>query len=80
MTRASLFLVLMTIAGLASSQETVYVSDEQRVPLRSGPSSEYRITHRGIPSGTAMVVNERSDDGTYSRITTVRGTEGWIRS
>jgi SH3 domain protein len=60
--------------------EAQYVSDEHFVPLRSGPGGEFRIVHRGIPSGTELTVQEVSDDGEYSRITTARGTEGWIRS
>ena len=83
MIRVATLLVLATISvssNYASAQEAFYVSDEQHIPLRSGPGSDYRILHRGIPSGTEMVINERSENGDYARITTARGTEGWIRS
>lgn len=71
---------LLTLTGAAQAQTTRYVSDKQYVPLRSGPGNEYRIIHRGIPSGTQMTVARTSDDGVWSEITTARGTTGWIRS
>ena len=75
-------LVLFASTGLAPlsafAQDTQYVTDQQFVPLRSGPSNQNRIVHRGIPSGTKLVVQEVQDE--YSRITTERGTEGWIRT
>ncbi|WP_279246063.1 TIGR04211 family SH3 domain-containing protein [Candidatus Litorirhabdus singularis] len=75
-------LALLAIAGMtplsALAQDTQYVTDQQFVPLRSGPSNQNRIVHRGIPSGTKLVVEEVQDE--YSRITTERGTEGWIRT
>jgi SH3 domain protein len=78
----TILLTLLCSAGLmpaaALAQDTQYVSDAQFVPLRSGPSNQNRIVHRGIPSGTKLVVHEVQDE--YSRITTERGTEGWIRT
>lgn len=82
--RAVLILIsivsLLSLAGAAQAQNTRYVSDKQYVPLRSGPGNEYRIVHRGIPSGTQMTVSRSSSDGEWSEITTARGTTGWIRS
>ena len=80
MTRIASFILLAVITTHSSAQDVFYISDQQYIPLRSGPGSEYRILHRGIPSGTEMVVNERSEDGNYARITTAGGTEGWIRN
>jgi len=60
--------------------ETVYISDELTVPLRSGPSTGHRILHAGLPSGTQMEVVGRDESAGYTQIRTVRGTEGWIRS
>ncbi len=70
----------LLLAISAQAQDIRYVSDEQLVPLRSGPGNEYRITHRGLPSGTRLTVNSTSPDGVWSQITTDRGTSGWIRS
>ncbi len=74
-------LTLLVLASLpALAQDVRYVSDKQFVPLRSGAGNEYRIVHRGIPSGTKLTVTRTSEDGEWSEITTERGTSGWIRS
>ena len=76
----SLFLLLTLTATGAAAQDARYVSDKQYIPLRSGPGGDYRIIHRGIPSGTRLTVSRESDDGTWSEITTANGTSGWMRS
>ena len=72
--------VLLVLAAFTMSAhaETVYISDTFAVPLRSGPSNSHRILHRGLPSGTELTVLERDDDSQFARVTTARGTEGWI--
>ncbi|MBE9538790.1 MAG: TIGR04211 family SH3 domain-containing protein [Proteobacteria bacterium] len=72
--------LLLLAATPAIAQDTRYVSDKQYIPLRSGPGSDYRITHRGIPSGTRLSVARTSGDGTFAEITTAKGTTGWIRT
>jgi len=72
--------LLLLAATVVSAQDIRYVSDKQYIPLRSGPGSDYRITHRGIPSGTRMTVARLSDDGLFAEITTAKGTSGWIRT
>jgi SH3 domain protein len=57
-----------------------YVSDKQFIPLRSGAGSDYRIIHRGIPSGTRLTIARTSGDGEWAEITTEKGTTGWIRT
>ena len=76
---ALLFLALL-VAPTVQAQDTRYVSDKQFVPLRSGAGNQYRIVHRGIPSGTKLRVGRTSEDGVWSEITTERGTSGWIRT
>lgn len=76
----SLLAILALSASTAYAQDVRYVSDVQYIPLRSGPGGEYRITHRGIPSGTRLVIGRRSDDGLFAEITTEKGTKGWIRT
>lgn len=73
-------LLVLVLAGFAMTArgETVYISDTFAVPLRSGPSNSHRILHRGLPSGTELTVLERDEDGQFARVTTARGTEGWI--
>ena len=75
-------ILAVAAVGLASAThaQTVYISDELTVPLRSGPSSQHRILHRGLPSGTVMEKIDEDSDAGFTQIRTQRGTEGWIRS
>ena len=73
-------LLTLLFIGAAQAQDVRYVSDKQFVPLRSGAGSDYRIVHRGIPSGTRLKVARTSSDGEWAEITTDRGTSGWIRT
>lgn len=75
------FLLLILLgAAWAQAQDLRYISDKQYIPLRSGAGNEYRITHRGLPSGTRLTVNAESDDGEWSQVTTDSGLSGWMRS
>ncbi|MEM7098133.1 MAG: TIGR04211 family SH3 domain-containing protein [Pseudomonadota bacterium] len=69
-----------TILSGFTHAETLYISDELTVPLRSGPSSQHRILHRGLPSGTVLEKVGEDVDAGFTEIRTQRGTEGWIRS
>lgn len=73
-----LFSMLMSAATLA--QDIRYISDKQYIPLRSGAGNDYRITHRGLPSGTRLTVTQLSDDGEWAEITTDGGSGGWMRA
>ena len=66
--------------GQSAVAESAWVSDQFRVPVRSGPSSQHRIVHRGIPSGTELVVLDVDDDANFTHVRTVGGTEGWLPS
>jgi SH3 domain protein len=71
--------ILLTLqAGFAAAQETRYILDTMYVPVRSGQGSQFRITHRGLPSGTRVTVRESSEESGYSYIVTDNGTEGWV--
>ena len=76
----SLALFSLLFATAVQAQDVRYVSDKQFVPLRSGAGNDYRIIHRGIPSGTRLTVARTSGDGEWAEITTDRGTTGWIRT
>jgi SH3 domain protein len=62
----------------ANAQDTQYISDMVLVPVRSGAGSDYRIVNRGLPSGTALLIYGRSDDGEWTEVETRGGTRGWI--
>jgi SH3 domain protein len=70
----------LLFAAAAQAQNVRYVSDKQFIPLRSGAGSDYRIIHRGIPSGTRLTIARTSGDGEWAEITTEKGTTGWIRT
>ncbi len=70
----------LSTQALSTHAQQRYVTDDYYVPLRSGPGIEFRVVHRGIRSGTALTVEEVSEDGEFSRIVTAGGSEGWIRS
>jgi len=73
-----LFSMLMSAATQA--QDIRYISDKQYIPLRSGAGTDYRITHRGLPSGTRLTVKQLSADGEWAEITTDGGSSGWMRA
>lgn len=78
-TLAPLILVSLSIVCQSSfAQSTAYISDLLYVPMRTGPSNEYRIINAAMKSGTKLLVLEKNDDGTWSRVRTEDGTEGWI--
>lgn len=67
------------LLGLAiqASAESVWVSDQFEVMLRTGPSTSNAID-RMLPSGTALEVLERDAEAGYARVRTAAGTEGWV--
>ena len=75
---ALLTAVLTATAPQSVAQETQYISDMVLVPVRSGPGTDYRIVNRGLPSGTALLVYDLSDDAEWTEIETRGGTRGWI--
>jgi len=68
-----LIFVPLTDAGA----ETVWVSDQFEVMLRTGPSTSNAI-ERMLSSGTLLEVIERDDEAGYARVRTAAGTEGWV--
>ena len=81
MTRfGSLITILLLMVLPPAHANTVYISDELTVPLRSGPSGQHRIVHAGIPSGTQMTIIGEDADAGFTQIRTQRGTEAWIRT
>lgn len=72
-------LLLSTLCASAMAA-TRYINDEHFVPLRSGPGGEFRIVHRGLPTGTLLSVLATSENQEFTQVTTANGTEGWIRT
>ena len=75
--------IVLLLALVASSSQlysqTIYVSDQLNVAMRSGQSNEYRII-RYLVSGTALTQVAKNEDGSYTKVRTSGGTEGWVQS
>ena len=56
-----------------------YITDELHVPMRSGQGNEFRILHRGLPSGTKLTLLQDSPDTGWAQVRTPGGEEGWVR-
>ncbi len=68
----------LILSSCFSQAETQYIDDTLFAPIRSGKSTEYRIIHKGLKSGTPVEVLETDSESGYSRIRTQGGLEGWI--
>lgn len=71
-----LLLALTTLTSYAAVEKR-YVSDKLWVQLRSGPGSDFRIL-KTLPSGEHLIFIEENDDKNYTKVTTGKGTEGWV--
>ena len=70
--------VVALLATLApASAESVWVTDQFEITLRSGPSTSNAI-ERMVSSGTQLEVLERDAESGYTRVRTQGGTEGWV--
>ena len=63
-----------------AAEDTRYISDVFYVPLHSGNSTKHRIIHRGLKTGTRLTLLETDNEAGFSRVTTSKGTEGWIQN
>ncbi len=78
MLRAASLLIVAALLAPPLRAQTVWISDEFTVPLRSGPSIGNRIVHRGLPTGTALEVLGSNSE--YTHVRTSSGLDGWINS
>ena len=60
-------LLVLLMAGQVTAQ-TRYITDINYVPMRTGPGNEYRIIHRGLRTGTALVLLEENAGNGFSRV------------
>lgn len=66
----------MLVVGVANA-ESVWVSDQFEIMLRTGPSTSNAI-ERMLGSGTQLESLETDAESGYSRVRTSGGTEGWV--
>jgi len=71
-------IVLCAIANVSLAQ-TMYVTDELVITVRTGPGTQNAII-RSLGSGASVTVLEETDDGNYVRVRTDTGEEGWALS
>lgn len=76
-TRIQAVCLLLLLPVPYAMAQSVWVSDQFEVMLRTGPSTSNAI-ERMLPSGTRLEVLERNDEAGYSRVRTAAGTEGWV--
>ncbi len=62
----------------ADAATRMWVRDWLHVPLRSGPSGNHRIVHKGLRSGSEVTVLQMDAGNSYSLVRTEGGTEGYI--
>ena len=71
------FGLLIILPATQVVAESMWVSDQFEVMLRTGPSTSNAI-ERVLRSGTALELVERDDDAGYALVRTAAGTEGWV--
>lgn len=69
--------VVLVPQATAQEGETRYISDILLVPLRTGPSLEYRVVNAGLRSGTEVTLLESDEEAQWSRIQS-GSQEGWL--
>jgi SH3 domain protein len=77
MKKISRFSALIVLIGGLANAESVWVSDQFEITLRTGPSTSNAIA-RMIGSGTQLESLETDAESGYSRVRTSGGTEGWV--
>ena len=69
-------IALVLVAAMATGQ-TLYVSDQLVITVRTGPSTENSIIGN-LVSGDPVEVLETGADSGYTLVRTESGTEGWV--
>jgi len=69
---------LSSFTAFSAQAKTQYVSDHLVITVRTGQGAQFQII-KTLESGEHVQVLETTDTG-YTRIETVDGTEGWVRS
>ncbi len=71
--------VLVMTATMPVQAKTSYVSDELKVPMRSGASNGHRII-KFLKSGTALTILSASDDNKFIEVEIPGGKTGWVEA
>jgi SH3 domain protein len=83
MTAKSLLYIIvcagLNLAAQPLLAETLYVSDELTIPLRSGDTSQHRII-KFLPSGAKLEILDTNEAGSYQLVRTTSGKQGWVEA
>ncbi len=74
---SGLVLLTVSLSKPAFAKKVGYVSDELKVPMRSGASNGHRIM-KFIRSGASLTVLDASDDGKFTQVELGDGKSGWL--
>ncbi len=74
-----LLLAARNEAPLPAPGQQAWVSDQLRIPVRTGTTLRHKIL-RFLKSGTPVTVLELDEDGSHARIRGPKGVEGWVRT
>jgi SH3 domain protein len=74
-----IFFMSLFIIGFAQAETIRYVSDQLTIPMRRGPSDQYKIV-RYPSSGDALTVLKTDNNSGYTKVRTQSGKEGWVLS
>ncbi len=69
-------LIIILLSSWTAHAETVFVTDNLKLSLRSGPSLKNKIV-KMLSSGTPLTVLKRDSSG-YIKVRTSKGTKGYI--
>ena len=67
---------IVPVRSPAMKPQPRYVSDQFYVPLREAPCSRCKIVHRGLKSGTKLMLIQLQEGWALTK--TDNGTEGWV--
>lgn len=71
--------IILLVTGLAVQAQTLYVTDEFKVTMRSGESAKHRVVQM-IKSGTPVTVLGVNKETGYTEVRTSSGKTGYILS
>jgi len=81
--RNLIFVLLIGIFNalpLSAQEDTRYVRDVLYIALREEQNTSSEIVRAGLISGTPLTLLAESDDGTYSKVETQDGEQGWVQT
>ena len=73
----SALVLFLAIASAPVYAKAGYVSDQLKVPMRSGASNGHRIL-KFLKSGTAVTIIGTSDDGEFTEVKVGEDKSGWL--